>query len=470
MDPLSTPKAQSPEQEWTGLLEDVPLACRLWLSNLVQEQAPVLATEFYAVMMNHPQAQTFLDHHVVEQRLTQSMQQWVLSLFRHPAVDVGALVAQQRHVGEVHARVQLPIHLVARGARQLKRSLFAALLRTPCPVELVAPAQSHVSHLIDLALELMSEAYLRNSQRGARNDEAYRLFSLGQNLSVERERQRSALLEWSQDLLFSLHRHSGNSRPIPALGSSEFGLWFHHKGSAMFDGVPEMEILHEAVRRIDESLLPRLRSGDTSAPEINQLLIELQQELENLKFQLKTLFERQVEVENGRDTLTRLLNRRFLPSVVLREIKLANERRSRFGVLLLDVDHFKRINDEHGHDAGDLVLQQAAMLILDCVRNGDFVFRYGGEEILIVMVELDAPALLRAAETLRQRFASHEFVIGQGRKLAATISIGATLYDGHPDYQYLVTRADEALYRAKNAGRNCVASSIEPAELDNLPA
>ncbi|HLO95329.1 MAG TPA: GGDEF domain-containing protein, partial [Burkholderiaceae bacterium] len=289
---------------------------------------------------------------------------------------------------------------------------------------------------------------------------------LGQNLSVERERQRSALLEWSQDLLFSLHRHPGGLRPIPALGSSEFGLWFHHKGCAMFDGVPEMEHLREAMHQIDESLLPRLRASELDAHQVDALLIQLQQELENLKFQLKTLFERQVEVENGRDTLTRLLNRRFLPSVVLREIRWANESRSRFGVLLLDVDHFKRINDEHGHDAGDLVLQQAAMLILDCVRNGDFVFRYGGEEILIVMVELDGPALLRAAEQLRQRFAAHEFVIGQGRKLSATISVGAALYDGHPDYQYLITRADDALYQAKHAGRDCVAAAPGVAELE----
>ena len=353
MDPLHAPSTLSPEQEWLALLEATPPACREWLASLAQAQAPAFAAEFYTAMMSHPQAQAFLDHRVVEQRLTHSMRQWVLSLFKHPAPDVAALVAQQRHVGEVHARVQLPIHLVARGARQLKRSLFTALVQAPCPPAFIADAQTHISHVIDLALELMSEAYLRNSQRGARNDEAYRLFSLGQNLSVERERQRSALLEWSQELLFSLHRHPGAHRPIPALGSSEFGLWFHHKGSAMFDGVPEMELLHEAVGRIDESLLPRLRGGELDAQQVNALLIELQQELENLKFQLKTLFERQVEVENGRDTLTRLLNRRFLPSVILREIKLANERRSRFGVLLLDVDHFKRINDEHGHDAGD---------------------------------------------------------------------------------------------------------------------
>ncbi|HLO95707.1 MAG TPA: protoglobin domain-containing protein, partial [Burkholderiaceae bacterium] len=178
MDPLITaPTSLGPELEWQALLDATPQPCRAWLSGVVQVHAPRLAADFYVAMMNHPQAQAFLDHRVVEQRLTHSMQQWVRSLFRHPSPDIPALVAQQRHVGEVHARVQLPIHLVARGARQLKRSLFSVLAQAPCPPELLADAQNHVSLLIDLALELMSEAYLRNSQRGARNDEAYRLFS-----------------------------------------------------------------------------------------------------------------------------------------------------------------------------------------------------------------------------------------------------------------------------------------------------
>lgn len=448
-----------PEGEWQAILDHTPEAARQLVWAGVQPHAPALADAFYEAMMAHHQAQSFLDHEVVQQRLRHSMQRWLLELFHHPHGDLPALVAMQRHVGEVHARIQLPIHLVARGARQLKRSLFAVLAQSTGDETLLRQAQVYVGQLMDLALELMSEAFMRNSQRGARNDEAYRLFSLGQNLSVERERQRSALLEWSQELLFSLHRGGERPAQVPSLGRSEFGLWFHHKGSAMFDGVPELELLREIVARIDDSLLPRLYAPQTDPLELNRHLLELQMELENLKFQLKTLFERQLEVENGRDTLTRLLNRRFLPSVIGREIKLANERHSRFGVLLLDIDHFKRINDERGHDAGDLVLQQAAMLILDSVRNGDFVFRYGGEELLVVLVEVDANGLARAAEQLRERFAASEFLLGQGRKLHVTVSIGAALFDGHPDYQYLITRADEALYRAKQAGRDqvCVA-------------
>lgn len=249
---------------------------------------------------------------------------------------------------------------------------------------------------------------------------------------------------------------------LPALSRSEFGLWFHHKATAMFDGAPEIELISEIMERVDEAILPQMcvpQEVEAASGHLQSLIISLQTELDNLKFQLSALFERQLEVENGRDTLTRLLNRRFLPSVLMREIKVATERHSQFAMLMIDVDHFKRVNDEHGHEAGDMVLQQAAMLILNSVRNGDFVFRYGGEELLVMLVEIDPQVAERIAETLRRRFEANEFLVSMGRQLQVTISVGLAVYDGHPDYQYLINRADQAMYQAKQSGRNrvCVA-------------
>jgi diguanylate cyclase len=142
-----------------------------------------------------------------------------------------------------------------------------------------------------------------------------------------------------------------------------------------------------------------------------------------------------------------------------REIKLANERHTQFALLLIDVDHFKRINDEEGHDAGDMVLQQASMLVLNSVRNGDFVFRYGGEELLVMLVEVTPAVAQRIAQDLCDRFAANDFLVGQGRKLHVTVSVGVAVYDGHPDFQHLINRADQAMYDAKQGGRNrvCVA-------------
>jgi diguanylate cyclase len=135
---------------------------------------------------------------------------------------------------------------------------------------------------------------------------------------------------------------------------------------------------------------------------------------------------------------------------------MAQTRSTTFALMLLDLDHFKRVNDEYGHDAGDLVLQQAATLLLGSVRNGDFVFRYGGEELLVMLVEVSTEAAQRIAEQIRSRFESTPLQIGQGRTITVTASIGVSMYNGHPDYQYLIRRSDDAMYRAKNAGRNRV--------------
>lgn len=457
--PLSSHDQHAPEEEWQALVHSVTPACRELVASVAHQHAETLADRFYQVMMAHPRAGAFLAHDVVHDRLRASMARWIREVYGDRPNDVATLVAHQRHVGEVHARIQLPINLVTRGARTLKRAMAERLVAACASPAEAQVAERYAGHLMDLAQELMSEAYLRNTQRGARTDEAYRLFSLGQNMSVERERQRSVLLEWGQELLFALHR-SPTPGVLPRLAHSEFGLWFNHKAAAMFEGAPELEQINEIMERIDDTLLPQLGGPDAIAGRQTQpLIMTLQTELDNLKFQLNTLFERQLEVENGRDTLTRLLNRRFLPSVMSREIKLANERHTQFALLLIDVDHFKRINDEEGHDAGDMVLQQASMLVLNSVRNGDFVFRYGGEELLVMLVEVTPAVAQRVAQDLCDRFAANDFLVGQGRKLHVTVSVGVAVYDGHPDFQHLINRADQAMYDAKQGGRNrvCVA-------------
>jgi len=365
-------------------------------------------------------------------------------------------VAHQRYVGEVHARIQLPIHLVSRGARLIKHDVCAGLSPKFADPILLAQAISFADRLIDLALELMSVSYERSSHREARTDEAYRLFSIGQNVGIERERQRAVLMEWAHEVMMTLHRASG-SVALPGLRQSEFGMWFNHKAVAMFEGDAEVGQILEIIERIDTTVLPLIVPRDGQPYVSGDRVGELQYEIENLKFLLNNLFQRHQEAESGRDVLTRLFNRRFLPAVISREIHVAQTRNTGFALLLLDLDHFKRVNDGYGHDAGDQVLQQAATLLLSCVRNGDFVFRYGGEELLVMLVEVNKESAMRVAELIRTQFESTKFQIGQGRTLELTASIGVALYDGHPDHQYVLKRADSAMYEAKQAGRNQVA-------------
>ncbi len=453
LNPLTFQSHQSAENEWREVVDSVPENCRAVLAQVMARQSTRLADRFYSYMMGHPQAKVFLSAEVVHQRLHASMARWLQELFFHPMGDPATIVAHQRFVGEVHARIQLPLHLVSRGARLIKHDVQAALAREFDDAELLATTVTFVGRLIDLALELMSVSYERSSQREARTDEAYRLFSIGQNVGVERERQRAVLMEWAHELMMTLHR-SSDAVVLPSLRQSEFGMWFNHKAVAMFEGDAEVGQILDIIERVDSTVLPLIQPKGLQGGEHDDRVVELQFEIDNLKYLLNNLFERHQEAENGRDALTRLFNRRFLPAVVSREIGVSQKRGTGFALLLLDLDHFKRVNDEFGHEGGDLVLQQAATLLMSCVRNGDFAFRYGGEELLVMLVEVNSESAMRVAEQIRSKFESSTFAISQGRNVSVTASIGVALYNGHPDPQYLIKRADAAMYEAKQGGRN----------------
>jgi two-component system cell cycle response regulator len=125
---------------------------------------------------------------------------------------------------------------------------------------------------------------------------------------------------------------------------------------------------------------------------------------------------------------------------------------------MLDIDYFKAINDNYGHDAGDDVLRQLANRVRKSIRGIDLACRYGGEEFVIVMPETDMAVATIVAERLRRRIAAEPFTIQQGtRPIETTISIGiATLDAAGDNVAKILKRADQALYRAKRDGRNRV--------------
>jgi diguanylate cyclase (GGDEF)-like protein len=138
------------------------------------------------------------------------------------------------------------------------------------------------------------------------------------------------------------------------------------------------------------------------------------------------------------------------------------DRARRYGhsvaVLMLDLDHFKAINDTRGHLIGDGVLKDTAEILRSAVRSADFVARYGGEEFVIVLPETSMDGAVTFAERLRERITSTAFSGGHGVTLQLTVSIGVSLFPGPriTSVDDLLSAADTALYRAKNDGRNCV--------------
>lgn len=163
------------------------------------------------------------------------------------------------------------------------------------------------------------------------------------------------------------------------------------------------------------------------------------------------------------DRLTGALNRAGLEHQMQRLLRRAERARHGLAVLMLDVDHFKQINDTHGHPAGDLVLRALVRQLRDEVRPGDVVARYGGEEFLIVLDGLDQAAAGVVAERVREAIASRP-VLASGNSIGLTVSIGvATVEDAGYNLDGLIRQADTAVYQAKAAGRNRVVSA-RPAE------
>ena len=442
-------------QAWVAVYQSVDAYTRGQVAAVVADSATQLVDAFYSTLLADAEAGPRLSHEIVSTRLHSGMMRWLKGLLCvRDQGDIVELMATQKKVGEVHARVHIPIHLVMAGARILKNEIALRLRASDLDGMAASVATQYVCNLFDLAIEQMSRAFMRDINRGARNDEAYRLFALGQNISTERERQRAALLEWSQAVLIGLH-YRAPEQALPRLAASEFGLWLQHKGGVLFESAPALRQITEAVTRLDDVVLPQMMLGDPEGQSsLPDQVRELQELVARIKHLLNGLFDMVAEIESGSDPLTNVLNRRFLPSVIGREISISRRQRTDFSVLLLDIDHFKAINDEHGHSGGDQVLRQFAEVVHQACRSSDFVFRYGGEEFLVVLVDTGQEAALATAEKLGAEIRRYRFSIADAGSLHVTASIGVATFDGHPDYAYLIDRADKALYRAKQAGRD----------------
>lgn len=439
-------------QDWQRLHQQIPLQTQQLISDTVERDAAALATIFYDYMLEDMEGKAFVSNELVNQRLHASMQGWLRQLFSPVQQPPHEVYKYQCHVGAVHARIQIPVGLVMRGMRLLKQGITEHLVETALDRTGLVEATRFVSEVMELAMSAMTDSYVIHVGKSVRTDESYRMFALGQNMLAERERQRAALLEWAQQIF--LHLLSNSPAVAPGLRQSEFGMWLQHKASIIFHDAPELERIRGCVEKLEAELIPALLDRRRNGGDALEAMKRVEADIAEVKFLLTELFDRFIEVESGRDALTRLLNRRYLPTILMREVALARRSGVPFAVLLIDLDHFKNINDSYGHDSGDLVLQQAADLITSSVRVGDFIFRYGGEELLVVLVEIDANRALAVAENIRARFAAEALRVGDGKNVPVTVSIGVAAYNGHPDYERIVKDADDALYRAKKTGRN----------------
>jgi len=159
-----------------------------------------------------------------------------------------------------------------------------------------------------------------------------------------------------------------------------------------------------------------------------------------------------------RDDLTGFGNKRALDAGLHREAELSVRHKTPLSILMLDVDHFKRINDTLGHIAGDKILKDLAATIKKCARQSDLCFRYGGEEFMVILDDSDTVQAINIAERIRQSVEQYAYNY-KGKIVPVTISLGTATFEKDETLDTFKDRADKALYKAKGQGRNLVVSS-----------
>jgi len=219
--------------------------------------------------------------------------------------------------------------------------------------------------------------------------------------------------------------------------------------------------------------IPILAQGETLGIVHLQATDEAPQ-LESTELSFKTTFAAQVglsianiklrealRTQSVRDVLTGLYNRRYLEEVLNREVRRAARAAQSLGVLMIDLDYFKKFNDTYGHEAGDAVLRETAASLTRGIRAEDFVCRFGGEEFVVILPTADLEAACARAERLRLKMKELS-VMHQGRSMGMlTVSVGVAEFPEHGlSPQELMAAADAALYQAKRAGRDQVAVAV----------
>ncbi len=245
--------------------------------------------------------------------------------------------------------------------------------------------------------------------------------------------------------------------------SAELGSFVHHDGVRFLNLARGLDIRVGTTRRhrcafrlcLDQRFLGELtvfrarRFSDREVRALESLVTLVHHSFRN------ALLYREAEVGSRIDPLTGIGNRAAMETALVRELRSAYRQGGNLAIAMLDIDHFKTINDTYGHLAGDLVLKRLADLMTRATRRTDLLFRFGGDEFLTILVNVEEPGARTLLERLLARVEATRVEHG-GAQISLTMSAGIVGCGGEIDPKALMTRADQALYRAKASGRNRV--------------
>jgi len=424
------------------------------ITPLIEPNIESYIDTFYSVLLSDPASAQFLDNHTVEVRLKKQLSLWLKQTLSPKRKDqVKASLRTHLKVGEVHSRVEIPMPLVDAGMTIIKEGILQTILSSNLSTKQSTDTVILVTKILDAAISLINESYLRGKVTHERTSQEFITASSAQELALEIERIKSNIYQWMTSNLIAFPDESESfAEPIE---QKDFGLWIKHKLPLINTDSSRLKKINHTLGAAEKLRLKLHKQGKGSG---NSQLNSLKKALQELIWHLTEEANSNLAKESKQDALTSLLERRFLDPVLQQETQMAMNGRPPYSIIMLDLDHFKQVNDLYGHQTGDAVLRKCSQLIKENIRLTDYAFRYGGEEILIVTPEMAGDESAALAERIRKTIDNTAIAISDSREIKVTASFGIATFSGHPDYQTLINEADSNLYAAKQAGRNCVRS------------
>lgn len=455
-------------QEKLGRLyeENSELIARV--GQFLEPELETIVDSFYDELTQVPEIASILQHSIVQKNLKGSIRKWIQDFFKpRSPEDIQLLVDRQAEIGQLHANINVNLNYFTHGISIMKREIFSRFsdnLESPKDVE---KAFLITGQLFDILVSIISEAYFSNEIIHETNELSLKMKGITQNTAIECERLRSLLLDWVRRSLSFLYRtHDISLEKLPKLENSNFGLWVIYKSELLSHTLNVSVELKRHIRKIDDSFIDaaRFRSGNNQE-QFFESVDRLNEDVSKASWFISTIVDQALEIDTGTDSLTRLFNRRYLDTICRRHTDISMKQGHPFSILMIDIDHFKQVNDSYGHDAGDSVLKQFSELLLLSVRTSDFIFRTGGEEFLVILGNANKESAYFIAEKIRLKCEEYLFKLPFNKQIQKTCSIGMSTFSGHPDYKRMLKLADTALYEAKESGRNQIAIKNEPTSL-----
>jgi len=422
------------------------------LSHLIQPNITGYVENFYTVLLSDSASAQFLNNHLVEIRLKSQLQQWLKETLSSKREDqVQESLRAHRKVGDVHSRVEIPMPLVDTGMTIIKERVIQTILESSLPQPEKIDAVILINKILDAAISLINESYLRGKVAHERTSQEFITASSAQELALEIERIKSSIYQWMTSNLIAFPEESESF--TESIEQKEFGLWIKHKLPLIVTDKKRLSNINSSLSSAEQY---RSAIHAQHGKPCNQDLSELRNSLQELIWHLTEEANTNLAKESKKDALTSLLERRFLDPILQQETQMSMNGGPAYSLIMIDLDHFKRVNDVYGHQSGDAVLRQCCRIIKENIRLTDYAFRYGGEEMLIIVPEMLKKETALLAERIRKAINDTPISISDSRKINVTASFGIASFSGHPDYQNLINEADTNLYAAKQAGRNCV--------------